>query len=71
MKYFKNRTKLKKLYEDNQENLISHIALRKKGLNSNEKIDFPKGENFITKLKKDIALSYCLDSYMEKPAFRA
>lgn len=54
MKYFKNRTKLKKLYEDNQENLISHIALRKKGLNSIEKIDFPKGENFITKLKKDI-----------------
>ena len=51
---FKNRFKLIKLYEDNQENLISHLALRRKGLNSIEKIDFPKGENFITKLKKDI-----------------
>lgn len=57
MKYFKNKTELKilkKIYKDNVETLNAHMALRKKGLNYIDKIDFPKGENLITKLKKEI-----------------
>lgn len=57
MKYFKNKTELKilkKLYKDNVETLNAHMALREKGLNYIDKIDFPKGKNLITKLKKEI-----------------
>jgi hypothetical protein len=57
MKYFKNKTELKilkKIYKDNVETLNAHIVLREKGLNYIDKIDFPKGENLITKLKKEI-----------------
>ncbi len=57
MKYFKNKTELKilkKIYKDNVETLNAHMALREKGLNYIDKIDFPKGENLITKLKKEI-----------------